>query len=303
MKKIVSMLCVCVLSLSLFGCSKPENNVELKKNVSCQLLDVLTITNDTDNSTYYYYLASVENKGKKQYDTKNLIYTVTDDNEKDISVIDKYQSTPSYIINKGQNTYIYGYIGFPNNDQKNLGLSFNNKKQFLPFKAFDIRKASDKNVNDSKDTKYTFFEDDTLQIGVDASKASYVYENGETVLKNIKITYKNKTDSRIIVPYLTPSATLEGVDLSNKYDFANMDEIKSHDFTTNGMAPKTKSFKADVTGYVLYFLDKKQTVNTEIEFHFEKAAPDFTDKSTKPFVVHMNSKAFGKSNTFKIGLE
>ena len=51
MKKIVSMLCVCVLSLSLFGCSKPENNVELKKNVSCQLLDVLTITNDTDNST------------------------------------------------------------------------------------------------------------------------------------------------------------------------------------------------------------------------------------------------------------
>ena len=107
MKKIVSMLCVCVLSLSLFGCSKPENNVELKKNVSCQLLDVLTITNDTDNSTYYYYLASVENKGKKPYDTKNLIYTVTDDNEKDISVIDKYQSTPSYIINKGQNTYIF----------------------------------------------------------------------------------------------------------------------------------------------------------------------------------------------------
>ena len=112
MKKILSMLWVCVLTLSLSGWTKPENNVELKKNVSCQLLDVLTITNDTDNSTYYYYLASVENKGKKPYDTKNLIYTVTDDNEKDISVIDKYQSTPSYIINKGQNTYIYGYIGF-----------------------------------------------------------------------------------------------------------------------------------------------------------------------------------------------
>lgn len=297
------MLCVCVLSLSLFGCSKPENHVDLTSNVSCKLLDVLTVTNETDNSTYYYYLASIKNKGKKPFNTQELYYTVTDNNEKDISVIDKYQSTPTYAISKGQSTYIYGYIGFPNNDQKNLGLSFNNKKQFLPFKAFDIRKASDKNVNDSKDTKYTFFEDDTLQIGVDASKASYVYGNGETVLKNIKITYKNKTDSRIIVPYLTPSATLEGVDLSNKYDFANMDEIKSHDFTTNGMAPKTQSFKADVTGYVLYFLDKKQTVNTEIEFHFEKAAPDFTDKSTKPFVVHMNSKAFGKSNTFKIGLE
>ena len=64
MKKIISMICVCVLSLSLFGCSKPENNVLLKKNVSCKLLDVLTITNDSDNSTYYYYLASIENKGK-----------------------------------------------------------------------------------------------------------------------------------------------------------------------------------------------------------------------------------------------
>ena len=303
MKKIVSMLCVCVLSLSLFGCSKPENNVELKKNVSCQLLDVLTITNDTDNSTYYYYLASVENKGKKPYDTKNLIYTVTDDNEKDISVIDKYQSTPSYIINKGQNTYIYGYIGFPNNDQKNLGLSFNNKKQFLPFKAFDIRKASDKNVKDSKDKKYVFFEDDALKISVDGSKAKYVYENNETVLKNVKIRYENKTESRITVPYITPSATLEGIDLSGKGEFSSMEDIQKMDFSTNGMAPKTQSFKAKVTGYMLYFLDSKQTINAEIEFHFENAAPDFTDKSTKPVVVNMNSKAFGKSNTFKIGLE
>ena len=31
MKKIISLICICVLSLSLFGCSKPENNVELKK--------------------------------------------------------------------------------------------------------------------------------------------------------------------------------------------------------------------------------------------------------------------------------
>ena len=303
MKKIITMLCICVLSLSLFGCSKPENNVELKKNVTCQLLDVLTITNESDNSTYYYYLASIENKGKKPYNTKNLSYRVMDDNKKEISVIDTYQSTPSYMINKGQNTYIYGYIGFPNNDQKNLGLSFNNKKQFLTFKAFDIRKASDKNVKDSKDLKYTFFEDDTLEIGIDATKAKYVYENNETVLKNIKIIYKNKTNSRIIVPYLTPSATLEGIDLDNQGEFSNMDEIKKHDFTTNGMAPKTQSFKASVTGYVLYFLDKKQTIDTEIEFHFGNAAPDFTDKKTNPFIVHMNSKAFGKSNTFKIGLE
>ena len=184
-----------------------------------------------------------------------------------------------------------------------MGLSFNNKKQFLPFKAFDIRKASDKNVKDSKDKKYVFFEDDTLKISVDGSKAKYVYENNETVLKNIKIRYENKTDSRITVPYITPSATLEGVDLSGKGEFSSMEQIQKHDFTTNGMAPKTQSFKAKVTGYMLYFLDSKQTINAEIEFHFEDAAPDFTDKSTKPFVVNMNSKAFGKSNTFKIGLE
>ena len=104
MKKIITMLCICVLSLSLFGCSKPENNVELKKNVTCQLLDVLTITNESDNSTYYYYLASIENKGKKPYNTKNLSYRVMDDNKKEISVIDTYQSTPSYMINKGHNT-------------------------------------------------------------------------------------------------------------------------------------------------------------------------------------------------------
>ncbi len=81
-----------------------------------------------------------------------------------------------------------------------------------------------------------------------------------------------------------------------------MDEIKSHDFTTNGMAPKTQSFKADVTGYVLYFLDKKQTVNTEIEFHFEKAAPDFTDKSTKPFVVHINRKHLENQTHLRLDL-
>ena len=46
----------------------------------------------------------------------------------DINVIDKYQSTPTYAISKGQSTYIYGYIGFPNNDQKNLGFNLSIRK-------------------------------------------------------------------------------------------------------------------------------------------------------------------------------
>lgn len=302
MKKLIASLCVVVLCIALVGCSKEENRVQLSKGVSCKLLDVLTITNKSDNSTYYYYLALIKNTSNKSYNTQNLSYRVTDNNEKEISVIDQYQSTPTYVLNKNQNTYIYGYIGFPNNDQKNLGLSFNEKKQFLPFSAFDIRKVSDSKVKNTKALKYTFFEDDTLKIGVDATKASFEYVNNETVLKNIKIHYKNKTDSRIVVPYLTPSATLQGIDLSNQPAFSNMEEIQNHDFTTNGMAPKTQSFKANTTGYILYFLEKNQNVDTEIEFHFDHAAPDFSDSSTKPFVVSMNSKAFGKSNTFKIGL-
>lgn len=123
----------------------------------------------------------------------------------------------------------------------------------MPFKAFDIRKASDKNVKDSKDKKYVFFEDDALKISVDGSKAKYVYENNETVLKNVKIRYENKTESRITVPYITPSATLEGIDLSSKGEFSSIEDIQKKDFSTNGMAPKTQSFKAKVTGYMLYF--------------------------------------------------
>lgn len=73
-----------------------------------------------------------------------------------------------------------------------MGLSFNKKKQFLPFKAFNIRKASDKNVKDSKAKKYVFFEDDALKISVDGSKAKYVYENNETVLKMLKFAMKTK---------------------------------------------------------------------------------------------------------------
>ena len=60
------------------------------------------------------------------------------------------------------------------------------------------------------------------------------------------------------------------------------------------MAPKTQSFKAKVTGYMLYFLDSKQTINAEIEFHFENATPDFTDKSTKPFCGQYEFEGFWK---------
>lgn len=56
--------------------------MDLTSNVSCKLLDVLTVTNETDNSTYYYYLASIKNKGKKPFNTQELYYTVTDNNEK-----------------------------------------------------------------------------------------------------------------------------------------------------------------------------------------------------------------------------
>lgn len=303
MKKIISVFCVFILSISLFGCKKKDSFVYLNKNVKCELLDVLMITNDKDNSTYYYFLASITNTGKKAYDTKNLSYKITENDKKDISMIDKYQSVPSYLLEKGESTYIYGYIGFPNNDQENLGISFTNEKQFLSFNSFEVRKSSNDNVNKSKKLKYTFVEDDTLKIQVDASKATYDFENGKTILKNIKIKYENKTKNRIIVPYLTPTATLEGVNLSNQdYSSYTLEDMKNVDFTTNGLAPKTESFEGNPTGYILYFLESKQSLETNISFEFENAICDFTDISTKPFTVNINSKPFGVSNSFKIGL-
>ena len=80
MKKLITIICTFVLAFSIFGCSKQENTLNLNKHVTVKLMDVLTITNDTDNSTYYYYLASIKNTGKKPYDTQNLSYKVTDNN-------------------------------------------------------------------------------------------------------------------------------------------------------------------------------------------------------------------------------
>ena len=304
MKKILSYLCVFTLLLCMFGCKKEDTSINLAAHVKCELLDVLSITNESDNSTYYYFLANITNNGKKTFDTTEVSYKITENNKKDVSIIDKYQSVPSYQLNKGESTYIYGYIGYPNNDQENIGLSFTKQKKFLPFNSFDVRKASDKNVNQSKKLKYTFYEDDTLKINVDASKADYDFNNGKTILKDIKITYENKTDNRIIVPYLTPSATMSGVDLTNKGDFIDytLEDIKNADFTTNGLSPKTESFKGNCTGYILYFLEKKQKIEANISFEFENAVPDFTDTSTKPFTVNINSKPFGVSNSFKISL-
>lgn len=303
MKKIISIFCTFILCFTLFGCKKEDSFVYLNKNVKCELLDVLLITNDKDNSTYYYFLANITNSGKKPYDTKDLSYKVTENDKKDISIIDKYQSVPSYTLEKGESTYIYGYIGFPNNDQENLGISFTKEKKFLSFNSFDVRKSSDDHVNKSKKLKYTFFEDDTLKISVDATSATYDFEYGKTVLKNIKIKYKNKTKNRIIVPYLTPTASLEGVNLSNQdYSSYSLEDMKNVDFTTNGLSPKSESFEGNPTGYVLYFLEKGKSLETNVSFEFENALPDFTDTSTKPFTVHINSKPFGVSNSFKIGL-
>lgn len=306
MKKIISILCSFFLVLSCFGCSKEETSVELKKNVECELLDVLKINNSKDNSVFYYYLASISNDGKKSYNTGNLSYKITDDGN-DISVIDKYQSTPVNSIEKGQNTYIYGFVGFPNNNQKNLGISFTKQKKFLSFSGFNVKEVDSNSITRSKKAKYTFYEDDSLKINIDASKATYNFIDGKTILKNVKIIYKNLSDERIIVPYLTPTATLDGIDLSkyeDKGDYSSMDleTLKRIDFTNDGMSPQTYNIKGTTTGYVLYFLDKEQKVTCNLEFYFENAAPDFSDTENKPFTIHMTSAPFGVSNNYKVGL-
>lgn len=47
--------------------------MDLTSNVSCKLLDVLTVTNETDNSTYYYYLASIKTRVRNHLIHKSFI--------------------------------------------------------------------------------------------------------------------------------------------------------------------------------------------------------------------------------------
>lgn len=308
MKKIVKItLCLSLFSV-LFGCSKKADNVLLKDDVTFQMLDVMRIKNTESNSIYYYYMAEIKNESNQTYDTSLVSYNLTDDKDENIHLIDKYMSTPASSLQKGQSTYVYGYAGFPNNNQKNVGFYFPKTKDFLAFDSVKVREAENKQIKEKGTKKFTLFEDKTMAITVDASKMKTTFDKGTTSVSNLYVTYKNKTDHLIVIPYLEAQGVLNGIDLTkykDKGDFSTMDlkTYKEIDFTNDGLAPKTENFKGTATGYIVYYLEPDKQFQCDIGFTFENAGIDYKDKDKDVLTINLISNSFGSTTTFKIPYE
>lgn len=305
MKKILSLLLCSLIFVQLFGCSKPSSTVYIKEDVTFELLDVMRIKNNQSNSIYYYYIAMINNQSDTEYDTSLLSFSLTDDKEETVNSINSEMSSPSTKLSSKQSTYVYGYIGFPNNDQKNLGFYFPKTEDFLSFNSVSVREATNDQIQENGTTKFTLFEDSALSIDVDASDTKTDFANGTTTLSNIKVTYTNKTKNRIVVPYLKPKGILNGLDLTkytDKADFSSitLDEYKKIDFSNNNLPPKTENIESEATGYIVYYLEPEQSVECNIGFSFENAGIDYTDKDTEVFTIRLISDSFGSTTTFNI---
>ena len=304
MKKIISVITSLFLFLGLCGCSK-NTSVTLKEDVIFRLEDVMKIQNKESNSIYYYYMAIIENNSDSSYDTSLLSYSLTDDKDENINAIDRYMSTPSSTIASNESTYVYGYVGFPNNNQKDIGFYFPKTEDFLSFNAADVREADNTQIQEQGKEKFTLFEDGAMALEVDASKTKADFSNGTTKLSNLQITYINKTDHNIVIPYLEPHGILNGLDLtqySDKGDFSGMslEDYKKIDFSNDGLAPKTEDHEGTATGYIVYFLEPQKEMICNIEFTFENVGIDYSDKDTNVFTINLISNSFGSTTTFDI---
>ncbi len=76
MKKVITVLTAMILALSLGACSSRDPAVMLKDDVSFRLMDALKVTNQTTNTVYYYYLASVDNQSQEAYSMDSLSFKV-----------------------------------------------------------------------------------------------------------------------------------------------------------------------------------------------------------------------------------
>lgn len=305
MKKILALLTALSLCLGLSACSKPSDTVELKKGVSFSLTDALRITNNTTNTVYYYFLASVNNESKEGYSMDSLSYHITDEANDDIHEIDKDKVTITKTVQPGQNTFLYGYAGYPNNNQKNMGLKFPKEDQFLPFDSVKVREVSDKNVHYSDSNKYVLYDDKYFTIEVDGSSCQYEYREGNSYISGLTITYTNKTDERIVIPYIKPEAVMTGLKVSQitgKGDLKTMslEQLKQMDLSTDGMAPRTTQYHGDAYGYECFYLGSQQSVPCAVTFTFGDVIPDFANYNPKAVEVNLNCAALGYSQQIYI---
>mgnify|MGYP001029255580 CR=1 FL=1 len=305
MKKVKAVILAAVTALSLGACSSRDPAVMLKDDVSFKLMDALKVTNQTTNTVYYYYLASVDNQSQEAYPMDSLSFKVTDEANDEIHAIDRKQTIIAKSVQPSHSTLVYGYTGYPNNDQKHMGLLFSRNGGFIPFDAVRLRQISDKNVTYSDEEKFTLYEDRDFAFRVDASNAEYSYEKGNSYVKGLVITYENKTDDRLVVPYITPLCHLTGIRFSDYKDKGNLadmslDEIRKVDFKTDGMAPKTEPYEGTASGYECLYLDPEMSLPCTVDFTFEGVIPDFANYNPKSLTIDLNSASLGYSQELYI---
>ncbi len=304
MKKSLKILLATLLTLSIFGCSSKNPSYDIQEGVVLTLADVLTVSNEEQNTIYYYYLLTIDNQSEDDYNVSNLIYEITDDKEANINAIDQNSTVPLSNIKKGQTGYIAGYVGFPNNNQKNVGLYFPKEDQFFSFKNIKDREADNSSVSSKQvGMAQTLYENDDIKIGYDYSQMNIEFYESKTVLSNFQITYENKTNQRIVVPYITPYGVLNGLLTTDyptftDYSTANNDTIQS--FNYDGLELSLKDVKGQSGGYALWYLDENQSMSCNISIEFPNTFICYAGGEDEPFSIELICSALGVDRTIKL---
>lgn len=310
MKKWIKLLMAFLLAYSAAACSKEQgaSSAQLQEGVTLSMVDVLEVDNKSANTVFFYFLAGVDNNSDSVYHMSNLVYSLRAKNSNDfktINPIDQFKTIVTNDVQPGLSTYIYGYIGVPKTSDRNLGLYIEKDDTFLPFSSTSIRKIDDSKIKNSDEKKFTIYEDEYYEFDVDASQLSYRYENGKSIIEGLKINYRNKTDQRLVVPYLSPICTIDGYDFSG---MANADELRAmsqeqieqYAFTDKGLPAKTESIRAQAYGYELFYLGPQQEVSASILFEAPDSVPDFASKLHNGITVNINSPSLGYRQILKV---
>lgn len=309
-QKIVLAVCAFFLLFSLNACSGRKINTvaEVQEGVQFTLVDVLKTENRKQNTVFYYFLASLDNESDSDYHLSNLHYVMTDASNQTstgIHPIDQFQTTITDVVRPKMSTFIYGYIGIPAGKYDQMGLYLPGQEQFIDFDSVKVRTIDDDNIVNSEEKAFTIYDDDYFQFEVDGSNLAYHYENGKSRVDGLTITYRNKTDSRLVIPFLSPVCTIDGLDqnsLPNADQIRSMsqEELEKQDFHSGNLEARTTSFTGETLGYQLFYLPPQQEVPCEISFDFEKGIPDFSAANHNSITININSPALGYSQIMKV---
>lgn len=295
-------------SFTVAGCQPKADHIEVADQVKFSLVDVLEVDNHQVNTVFFYFLASVENNSKKTYHMSNLSYQLSApsrDGYHAINPIDQYKTVITNDVKPGMTTYVYGYIGVPRTSDTNIGLYVKTEDAFIPFDSVKIRTIQDERVTNSEEKKFTVYSDEYYEFEVDSSNVAYHYEKGKSFVDGLKIKYRNKTDQRLVIPFLSPQCTIDGFKVSSlpdadKLKKMSLEEISKQDFSTKGMAAKTESIKAETLGYQVFYLGPEQELTANILFEAGDAIPDFSAKQKNGITISINSPALGYRQVIKV---